>query len=323
MAEIRLTAQPRNEFGKGAARRLRRDGQVPAVLYGDGEEPRHISLDDHALSQALKQTKVILEIDIDGDVIPTAPRDIQRHPVRHDLKHLDLITLDRAALRARQVEAEIMGRAEDVAVEKELDPIALSEIVSEMLGEGADPDAVIDAAVERLEAELNIRILHIRRLLDAAELQPELSLPRLDVDEFGGDPERIADLIRRTWLVPSGPIRSATSRACPPAPKVQSITVSPGCGPIRSTSSRASTGMCPEGPCPGRSGISGWAAISAPVGAGRRAAVTPRPRPGFQPLRRTDRATRRSSSPRLRCSRPRCIDQSRQPCRHLRVRPLI
>ena len=66
-------------------------------------------------------------------------------------------------------------------------------------------------AIERLEAELNIRILHIRRLLDAAELEPELSLPRLDVDEFGGDPERIADLVRRTWLVPTGPIRELVS----------------------------------------------------------------------------------------------------------------
>ncbi|MDF1668326.1 MAG: ImmA/IrrE family metallo-endopeptidase [Roseovarius sp.] len=66
-------------------------------------------------------------------------------------------------------------------------------------------------AIERLEAELNIRILHIRRLLDAAELEPELSLPRLDVDEFGGDPERIAGLVRRTWLVPTGPIRELVS----------------------------------------------------------------------------------------------------------------
>ena len=62
-------------------------------------------------------------------------------------------------------------------------------------------------AIERLEAELNIRILHIRRLLDAAELEPKLSLPRLDVDEYSADPEDIADHIRRTWLVPSGPIR--------------------------------------------------------------------------------------------------------------------
>ena len=154
MAEIRLTAHARTDFGKGAARRLRRDGRVPAVLYGDGAPPRHISLDDHDLSQALKQTKVILEIDIDGDVLPTAPRDVQRDPVRLSLKHLDLITLDRTALRARQLEAEVMSKAEAVAVEKELDPIALSEIVSEMLSDGADPENVIDAAVERLQAEM-------------------------------------------------------------------------------------------------------------------------------------------------------------------------
>lgn len=63
-------------------------------------------------------------------------------------------------------------------------------------------------SIERLEAELNVRILHVRRLLSAAQFDAELVLPRLDVDEFGGDPERIADLVRRTWLVPSGPIRN-------------------------------------------------------------------------------------------------------------------
>ena len=72
-----------NSAGCRASTAPRRAG-ARGAFYGDGEEPRHISLDDHALSQALKQTKVILEIDIDGDVIPTAPRDIQRHPVRHD-----------------------------------------------------------------------------------------------------------------------------------------------------------------------------------------------------------------------------------------------
>ncbi|MBC6436851.1 MAG: XRE family transcriptional regulator [Rhodobacteraceae bacterium] len=61
-------------------------------------------------------------------------------------------------------------------------------------------------AKERLEAELNVRIMHIRRLLRAVELEPELRLPQLDVEE-NGNPERIANLIRRTWLVPSGPIR--------------------------------------------------------------------------------------------------------------------
>lgn len=154
MAEVRLTAQARTDFGKGAARRLRREGMVPAVLYGDGEAPRHVSLNDHDLTQALKQPKVILEIDFDNDVVPTAPRDVQRDAVKGFLKHIDLVALDRAALQARQIEAQAMLQAEEVAAEKELDPIALSEIVSEMLHEGADVDTVIDAAVERLEAEM-------------------------------------------------------------------------------------------------------------------------------------------------------------------------
>ncbi|TXH41879.1 MAG: 50S ribosomal protein L25 [Actinobacteria bacterium] len=154
MAEVRLTAEARTDFGKGAARRLRRDGKVPAVLYGDGEPPRHVSLDGHDLNQALKQPKVILEIDFQSDVVPTAPRDVQRDAVKGFLKHIDLVALDRAALKARQIEAEAVARAEEVAAEKELDPIALSEIVSEMLHEGADADGVVDAAVERLEAEM-------------------------------------------------------------------------------------------------------------------------------------------------------------------------
>ena len=62
-------------------------------------------------------------------------------------------------------------------------------------------------AIERLEAELNIRILHLRRLFKAAEFEPELPLPKMDIDEYSGDPEHIAELVRRTWLVPTGPIK--------------------------------------------------------------------------------------------------------------------
>lgn len=62
--------------------------------------------------------------------------------------------------------------------------------------------------LERLEAELNIRLMHIRRLLKATEFEGEAPLPRLDPDEHGGDPEHIADLVRRTWLLPSGPVEN-------------------------------------------------------------------------------------------------------------------
>lgn len=63
-------------------------------------------------------------------------------------------------------------------------------------------------SIDQLEAELNIRILHMRRLLASAAPEAELPLPQMDVDEYDENPERIADLLRRTWLVPSGPIRN-------------------------------------------------------------------------------------------------------------------
>lgn len=62
--------------------------------------------------------------------------------------------------------------------------------------------------LERLEAELNIRLLHIQRLLKSAEFEPELSLPELNIDDFDGGPEQIAELVRRTWLVPTGPMKN-------------------------------------------------------------------------------------------------------------------
>ena len=63
-------------------------------------------------------------------------------------------------------------------------------------------------SLDKLEAELNIRLFHIRRLLKSAEFEPELELPQFDIDEFGGDPEKIAELVRRTWLIPSGPLKN-------------------------------------------------------------------------------------------------------------------
>ena len=63
VSEVRITAEPRTEFGKGAARRIRRDNKVPAVLYGHGTDPRHISLPGHELMLALKNANVLLTLD--------------------------------------------------------------------------------------------------------------------------------------------------------------------------------------------------------------------------------------------------------------------
>lgn len=96
MSEVRIAAEPRTEFGKGAARRTRRAGKVPAVLYGHGTDPQHISLPGHALMLALKTPNVLLTIEGLGDGASLAlPKDVQRDPIKGFLEHVDLLLVKR------------------------------------------------------------------------------------------------------------------------------------------------------------------------------------------------------------------------------------
>lgn len=95
MAEIRLEAEPRNEFGKGAARRARRAGLVPAVVYGHGLTPVHVNLPGHALMLALKTPNVLFSLPIDGKDEFVLPKAVQRDPIKRSLKHVDLLLVKR------------------------------------------------------------------------------------------------------------------------------------------------------------------------------------------------------------------------------------
>ena len=90
MPEISIDAEPRTEFGKGAARRIRRADKVPAVLYGHGEPPVHVSLPGHDLMLALKNPNALLSIDIDGDGQLALAKQVQRDPIRGFIEHADL-----------------------------------------------------------------------------------------------------------------------------------------------------------------------------------------------------------------------------------------
>ena len=96
MAEITINGVVRTEFGKGASRRARRDGLVPAVIYGHGEKPQHITLPARELGVALKQSNVLLDIVIDGKTELTLPKAIVRHPLKQILEHVDLVLVRRA-----------------------------------------------------------------------------------------------------------------------------------------------------------------------------------------------------------------------------------
>ena len=95
MAEIKITGTTRTEFGKGASRRARRDGLVPAVIYGHGEKPKHITLSAREIGVALKQANVLLDITIDGKSELTLPKAIVRDPLKQILEHIDLVLVRR------------------------------------------------------------------------------------------------------------------------------------------------------------------------------------------------------------------------------------
>ncbi|MEU2423899.1 50S ribosomal protein L25/general stress protein Ctc [Streptomyces sp. NPDC007851] len=91
MSEVKLTAQTRTEFGKGAARRIRRASQVPGVLYGHGSDPIHLTLPGHDLLLALRTPNVLISLDIDGKSNELAiPKSVQRDPIKGFLEHVDL-----------------------------------------------------------------------------------------------------------------------------------------------------------------------------------------------------------------------------------------
>ncbi len=95
MAEILINGVSRTEFGKGAARRARRDGMVPAVIYGHGAKPAHISLPAVELGKALKTSNVLLDIVVDGKTELTLPKSIVRDAIKGTLEHIDLVIVRR------------------------------------------------------------------------------------------------------------------------------------------------------------------------------------------------------------------------------------
>jgi large subunit ribosomal protein L25 len=93
VSESNIQAEPRTEFGKGAARRIRRADKVPAVIYGHGSDPLHVTLPGHDTMLALKHggANALLKLTVDGKEILSLPKQVQRDPIKGFLEHLDLV----------------------------------------------------------------------------------------------------------------------------------------------------------------------------------------------------------------------------------------
>jgi large subunit ribosomal protein L25 len=109
----KLTAAVRTETGKGASRRARRDGKVPAVLYGHGTDPQHLELDAHDFSAVLRHsgTNAVLSLDIDGTEQLALTKALEVHPIRRNIQHVDLLVVRRGEKVTVEVNVVVEGEA--------------------------------------------------------------------------------------------------------------------------------------------------------------------------------------------------------------------
>jgi large subunit ribosomal protein L25 len=149
-SEVKIHAESRTSFGKGAARRIRRDNKVPAVLYGHGSDPVHVTLPGHDLMLALKTANALLSIEIDGTSQLALPKQVQRDPIKGFIEHADLILVRRGEKVTVDVRVLVVGEAAPetlVSVEHNTVPIE---------AEATHLPEAIEVDVEGLEAGTQI-----------------------------------------------------------------------------------------------------------------------------------------------------------------------
>ena len=111
MSDNKLVAETRTQFGKGAARKIRRDNKIPAVMYGHGSEPVHITLPGHQSMLALKQSNALLTIVIDGKEQLALAKDVQRDPIKPVIEHVDLVIVNKGEKVTVDVNVHLEGEA--------------------------------------------------------------------------------------------------------------------------------------------------------------------------------------------------------------------
>ena len=109
--DLKLVAEKRTQFGKGAARKIRRDHKIPAVMYGHGAEPVHITLPGHDTMMALKTANALLTIVVDGDEQLALAKDVQRDPIKPVIEHVDLVIVRKGEKVTVDVPVHLEGDA--------------------------------------------------------------------------------------------------------------------------------------------------------------------------------------------------------------------
>ncbi|MCW2799961.1 MAG: ribosomal protein [Aeromicrobium sp.] len=188
MAEIKIAAETRTEFGKGAARRIRRADNVPAVLYGHGSDPVHVTLPGHQLMLALKNSNALLTIDLGTEVHLAIPKQVQRDPIRGFIEHADLLIVKKGEKVTVDVRIHVVGEAisgnlvilenSTIAVEAEATHIPESfEVTVEGLDAGDQIHArdVVLPSGSTLAVDEDLLIVNVTAAPTAEQIEAELA----------------------------------------------------------------------------------------------------------------------------------------------------
>lgn len=168
VAEVRINAEPRTEFGKGAARRTRRAGQIPAVLYGHGTEPVHLALPDLEFARALREhgRNAVLTLALAGGPQLALPKTVVTHPIRDYIEHVDLLVIKKGEKVVVEVSVHIEGDpASGAIVYQEMDRLEIE----------ADPMSIpesLTVSIEDVEAGTQILAGQVE-LPDGVELRTD------------------------------------------------------------------------------------------------------------------------------------------------------
>jgi large subunit ribosomal protein L25 len=192
--EVHIAAQPRTEFGKGPARRERRAGRVPAVLYGHGTESRHVSLPGHDVLLALRTANVLIRLDgLPGGSELALPKAVQRDPIKGSVEHVDLLLVRRGEKVTVDVPVTVTGElAPDGLLDQQLVQIAVeAEATSipsgiEVSIEGMQVGASVHAgdldmpAGTTLAVDPEVLVLHVIAAPTAEQMEAEIGVPEAE-----------------------------------------------------------------------------------------------------------------------------------------------
>jgi len=190
MSEDLIKAEARTQFGKGAARRIRRENKVPAVIYGHGNDPIHVTLPGHDTMMALKHggANAVLNIEVDGTVQLALTKQVQADPIKGFLEHIDFVAVKKGEKVTVEVPIVVVGEAapdtlvvvETTHVSVEAEATHIPESI-EVSVEGAESGTQIHAAAlvlpkgSTLLSDTDALVVNVTHAPTAAEVEADLA----------------------------------------------------------------------------------------------------------------------------------------------------